>query len=122
MAYSYASTDDLKRYLRSNQSKITVGNESTDDLTLMELSLFIEDQAKILDEQKSAEGFTLSEETCRYIVIRWTAYEVYRSLYPRASVNEIPLAVQGWKKDADDKLAEMKGSKKLTPGALGAGW
>jgi len=121
MAYPYASTDDLKRYLRSNQDKITIGSESTDDLTLTELLLFIQDQAKILDEQMSAEGFTLSDETCRYIVIRWSAYEVYRSLYPRSSVNEIPLAVQGWKSDADSKLIAMKELNRLSPASLG-GW
>jgi len=121
MSSPYASSADLKRYLRSGQDKIKIGDADTDDLTEGELHSFIEDQEKILDEQISVEDFVLSDEVCRYIVIRWAAYEVYRSLYPRASVNEIPLAVQGWKIDADNKLAAMKESKKSIPGRLG-GW
>lgn len=106
---TYATLDDIKRYLRSNQDKISIGQEGEAliDIDETEVESFIEDLETKLAEVVESKGISLSMGASKYIIIRWVCHDIYRALYPRASVNEIPMAVQGWKKDADEFL-EMK--------------
>lgn len=115
----YTSTDDLKRYLRTG--KIRVGDADSDDLTEGELSSFIDDIEEELDEIIEAEKLTLSERACRFIAIRWAITAIYRSLYPGASVNELPQAVRDWKIEADAFLDTMRKTKTSSAGAF-ASW
>jgi hypothetical protein len=121
MALKYASVDDIKRYLRSEQDKIKIGQqgEENTDVNEDEVESFITDIEVKLDEKLTALDITLTNGACRYVAVRWACYEIYRSLYPRASINEIPLAVQGWKKDADEFLDDMVQDKKTSAGAIG---
>jgi hypothetical protein len=121
VALKYASLDDIKRYLRSEQDKIKIGEEgeANIDLDEDEAIAFIEDVETKLDEKLTALEVTLTTGACKYIATHWASYEIYRSIYPRASVNEIPAAVNGWKKDADEFLKDLVETKKASAGAIG---
>lgn len=118
---TYATLADIKRYLRSEYptdsglNKINIGQagDYTTDVNEDEVNLFITDIETKLTETLTSKGISITTAAGRYMVIRWVCYEIYRVLYPRASVNEIPAAVQGWKKEADEFL-ELKSGGKLT--------
>lgn len=116
MSLQYATAEDVNRYLRAND-KIKVGpsGQADNDISTDEVIDFLQDAEDKLDGLLS--GASIDSRIARYIVIRWACVDIYRSLYPRSSVNEIPSAVLGWKEEAD-KAMEM--AKEQATGAVGA--
>lgn len=118
MSLQYASVDDVKRYLRANQ-KIMIGSpgETQADISTEEIEAFIGDAEAKLDGLLN--GSSINTGLARFIVVRWACVDIYRSLYPRSSVNEIPQAVLAWKEDADEVLKTVKEQLAGSVGAIG---
>ena len=118
MSLQYAEVADVNRYLRANQ-KIMVGpsGQTNTDISISEIEAFLQDAEDKLNGLLN--GGSINAGLARFIVIRWAAVDIYRALYPRSSVNEIPSAVLGWKEDADNILETVKQDLGGSIGAIG---
>ena len=123
---SYTTIDDVLLLLQADAGKFKVGEAeltpgTTDYIAKPTIeSLILQIDAKI-DVKLAARGVSAGSYAIvlKYIAIRYVAYEVYRIVYPRVGVNEIPVAVSGWKKDADEIFEDLDKVVTRPAGALG---
>ena len=123
---AYTTIDDVLLLLQADAGKFKVGEAeltpgTTDYIAKPTIeSLITQIDAKI-DVKLAARGVSAGSYTTvlKYVATRYVAYEVYRIVYPRVGVNEIPVAVSGWKKDADEIFEELGTGANRPAGALG---
>lgn len=118
MSLQYATAEDVNRYLRAND-KIKIGppGQADNDISTNEVVDFLQDAEDRLDGLLN--GVSINSKIARYIVIRWACVDIYTSLYPRSSVNEIPQAVLRWQEKADEALQTAKEQATGAAGAIG---
>ena len=115
---SYTTYEDVLLLLQAdagkfkvNENELTLGGTDYIARPTIEAQILKID-AKI-DAKLEARGVSASSYTTllKYVAERYVAYEVYRIVYPRVGVNEIPVAVSGWKKDADEIFEDLEKAK-----------
>lgn len=119
MALSYGNVNDVKRLLQVDKGKIKVGQAIEDDITESNFQAFIQDAEDRLTGLLGTR--TITTAVGKYIVNRWAAVDIYRSLYPRSSVNEIPAAVLKWADEAQDLFDKVQSGSGESVGAF-ADW
>jgi len=123
---SYTTYEDVLLLLQADAGKFKVSETeltpgTTDYMAKPTIdSLILQIDAKI-DVKLAARGVSAGSYTTvlKYIATRYVAYEVYRIVYPRIGVNEIPVAVSGWKKDADEIFEDLDKGATRPAGAFG---
>jgi len=115
--------DDLKRLLRTPQNKIIIGNVNVDgiepSLTNGEAEEYIWDEDRIIDSELSNKYIvpftkcTLAPNKGFYpppikqISQCRAAYNIYVSLFPANDPNELPAAVEYWRKRANELMEKL---------------
>lgn len=115
---SYTTVEDVMLLLQADAGKFKVGETelvpgTTDYIAKPTIEAQILKIDAKIDAKLEARGVSASSYTTllKYVAERYVAYEIYRIVYPRVSVNEIPAAVSDWKKDADEIFEDLEKAK-----------
>jgi len=105
----YATSTDVKTFLRTAKDIIRLGDASTDDLNSTDLDFFIDMAESDINGMIYSVGTPLActnsvvEKFMRNLTVYRTAYVLYDSL-SRGSAKDRPVAVSDWQKKSDEMI------------------
>ena len=113
----YATSTDVKTFLRTAKNIIDLGNASSDDLSSTDLDYHIDltdyminaklRKAYILTNSSLTLSNTDTANLMKDISIKLSSYNVYSNLFPATADADLPFNVKYWKESAMDVLDQI---------------